>query len=99
MRGRGESPKGPKLRYVIYESSLRSTTARNMALVSRETGQDSVSMSSRQVRNLVKCPEVPENQLWRLPLLQRLLNERKQLEVALEDTSDISDVIDSLCSS
>ena len=83
----------------IVRHDVRSTTARNLALVSKETGVQVECLSSRKVRALVKTEPTPVNQEWRGPLLQKLLNERRQMKEQLERTDEINKVIDSLCSS
>ena len=83
----------------IVRHDVRSTTARNLALVSKETGVQVECLSSRKVRELVKTEPTPVNQAWRGPLLQKLLNERRQMNGQLERTNDINKVINSLCNS
>ena len=42
---------------------------------------------------------VPVQDMWRIPLLGKLLRHRYNMEINVQDTTDISDLIDSLCSS
>ena len=42
---------------------------------------------------------VPEVDRWRLPLLQRLLDQRREMEACGEEVEEITGLIDSLCSS
>ena len=83
----------------IVRSDVRSTTARNLALVTKETGFQADTLSPRQVRGLVKIDPIPVNQEWRGPLLKKLLKERIDAIRQLEKTEAIDKVIDSLCSS
>ena len=83
----------------IVSKDARSTTARNLALISEETGSDVKFLTPVQVRQLVKVPPTPVNHLWRAPLLFKLLQERSDLEQSLQDTKVITTVINSLCSS
>ena len=48
--------------------------------------------------SLVRQP-VPDEDLWRVPLLVQYLEERTMLEANMEQTDLITDLIDSLCSS
>ena len=42
---------------------------------------------------------VPDEDIWRLPLLCKFLMQRQDMEVMMENTEGITDLIDSLCSS
>ena len=42
---------------------------------------------------------VPEGDQWRVTYLEKLLVQRRAMEVTTEDTKAISELIDSLCSS
>ena len=83
----------------IVSQDIRSTTARNLNLVSKETGKCLRNLSPKVVRELVRTPGVPDRQLWRVNLLQRLLRDRRHLESLAMNTEDITDMINSLCSS
>ena len=77
----------------------RSTTSRNLGLVVRETKQELSTLTAKKVRQCVVVPEIPINHGWRVPLLKRLLQDRREMELLLVNTSDINDMINSLCSS
>ena len=83
---------------IVY-SDVRSTTSKNMLFIKRETGLDPFYVSMQDISNSVKPAEVPKNDEWRIEYLKKLLQERRELEVVLEDTKIISLLIDSLCSS
>ena len=83
----------------IIQQDVRSTTARNLELISSETGKSWSSLTAKQISQGVIVPEVPVNHVWRVRLLKRLLQDRKELEVLLVNTDDITALIDSLCSS
>ena len=42
---------------------------------------------------------VPNEDLWRLPLLEKLLLQRYEMETQVQDTTAIQELIDALCSS
>ena len=80
---------------------MGSTTGSNMARLQQETGLNIWSTTPAKVRQaLVEAEQpVPETDLWRVGLLEKLLAQRRQMEVNIEDTKAVSDLIDSLCSS
>ena len=83
----------------LISQDLRSSTARNLALVRSESGINSFTVPAQMVRNHVKLAEIPRNQEWRITLLEKLLSQRKQLEADLLDTTSLDDLINPLCSS
>ena len=61
---------------------------------------DFLLTSTRRPKTRWRVPSaVPNQDLWRLPLLCQYLFQRRQMEISLEDTKEISNLIDSLCSS
>ena len=80
-------------------SYVRSTTSKNLLLIQQESGLNPLKVSSSCIRGAMKIAEIPEKQSWRLPLLVKLLERRRVMEVDLMCTKEISGVIDSLCSS
>ena len=80
-------------------SDVRSTTSKNLLLIQQESGLNPLKVSSSCIRGAMKIAEIPENQSWRLPLLVKLLERRRVMDVDLICTMEISGVIDSLCSS
>ena len=80
-------------------NDARSTTSKNLALIQLEAGLNPLSVTSHQVREAVKVADIPVNQGWRLELLKNLLDRRRDMENMLENTDEISKMIESLCSS
>ena len=76
-----------------------STTGVNVYKLERETGLDIRSVTPAKVKQVLLENQqlTPPVDQWRLPLLERLLAERREMEVNVEDTKDISSLIDSLC--
>ena len=60
----------------IVTSDVRTTTSRNLALVQQVTGLDPSKVTSHKVREAVKVADVPVNDVWRLRLLQILIERR-----------------------
>ena len=80
---------------------MGSTTGSNIARMQQETGLNIWSTTPAKVRDaLVETEQpVPVVDQWRIPLLEKLLVQRRNMEVQTEDTKAISEIIDSLCSS
>ena len=80
---------------------MGSTTGSNIARLQQETGLNIWSTTPAKVREALVETElpVPEVDQWRIPLLEKLLVQRRNMEVQTEDTKAISEIIDSLCSS
>ena len=59
------------------------------------------STTSAKVREALLAAEQPvaEADQWRVTFLEKLLVQRRAMEMAVEDTKAISELIDSLCSS
>ena len=55
------------------------------------------NFTGHQVIQKVENAEIPPNNDWRMILLKKLLTTRRQMSAALEDTGNISLMIDSLC--
>ena len=83
----------------IVSRDIRSTTGRNLNHISRKTGLDPWLVSDAVLKESLVRDPVPEEDLWRLPLLSQYLKQRKQIETNLENTDIITDLIDSLCTS
>ena len=77
-----------------------STTGKNLAKMRQETGLNPWVTSPFEVR--LKLHEadvkVPVSDEWRLPYLQKLLEQRHELELELLDTKEIDKFINIICS-
>ena len=82
----------------IVTNDLYSATAVNSALIQRDTALDPCSVSSRLIRQQDMRRTVPDEDAWRLPVLSKLLSDRRELQTGLQDTSDLDLVIAGLCS-
>ena len=74
-----------------------SVTGSNLNNLEEEFGLDPWTSSSSQLAAKYSCYAVPAADGWRLPLLVRLLDQRKDMETMNEKTKTISELIDSLC--
>ena len=78
---------------------LRTTTGKNLHNLMMETGLDLNCDSTAAIKAALDINEVPEVDKWRLPLLSRLVDDRMELETMGEDTTNVEELITSLCSS
>ena len=78
-----------------------STTGINIYKLRKETGLNPWVTSPAEVRSVLmeRELEVPQVEQWRIPLLGKLLQQRHELDLSVEDTSQINELIESLCSS
>ena len=86
----------------LISSDLRSTTGLNLHGIRQLCNLDNLGfVSSPSVKDIMEKTriEVPPQDSWRLPCLQKFLGERFRLQAELEDTSEVDDLINSLCSS
>ena len=83
----------------IVARDIRSTTGRNLHLIQQETDLDPWVNSGKAIEEKLLREPVPDEDIWRLPLLCKLLMQRQEMELNLDNTEYISNLIDSLCSS
>ena len=83
----------------IVARDVRTTTGRNLQHVQEMTGLDPWSCLGSQVRKVLdlKLAEMPQQDEWRLQYLGKLLEQRGQKYYQMEDTSELTELIDSLC--
>ena len=81
----------------IIAHSMGSTTGRNMAMIRRETGLNPWDATPVQVRDNLPSAAVPQQDKWRLNLLQKYIAQRRKMEIDLDDTQHINSLINSLC--
>ena len=81
----------------VAAGDARTVLAGNLALVSDLSKQDLGVTSARMVRDALPVAEVPENELWRLGLLDILLRNRADLEKEGSDSKSVRAMISSLC--
>ena len=83
----------------IVGRDMGSTTGKNLRGIGKETGLNPWLASSFQVKSalnsLVTCKE---NDQWKLSLLENYLLRRQEMEEMLKCTEDITELINSLCS-
>ena len=83
----------------ISSGDGRCTTGSNTMKMSRETGLDLMTCSRQALRSALSQSTVPEEEEWRVPLLARLLQERREWIEADEDRKHMDNMIEVVCSS
>ena len=83
----------------IVARDIRTTTGSNLALIREVTVLDPWSCSSGQVRKVLGEveSEVPAPDQWRIAYLEKLLAQRGEWHYQLKDTTELTELIDSLC--
>lgn len=77
----------------------RSITCRNLKYLSLKTGLEQPhSYGSWKVREALPVQKVPMNEMWRLGLLAKLMEMRRNKFMEVKDSQRITAMIDSLCS-
>ena len=74
-----------------------SVTGQNLLNIEEEFGLDPWVSSSAQLGEKYCLYHVPDEDRWRLPLLVKLLDQKRDMAVMEENTKTISELIDSLC--
>ena len=76
-------------------------TGSNVARIQEETGLNIWVTTSGRVKDALTraVPAPPPADEWRIGLLEKLLARRQQRELEVEDTRNVDELIDSLCSS
>ena len=82
----------------MVAKDARTTSAGNLAFLAKLTGLDCMVADKMQVKSMLPVEAVPENERWRLGLLDALLLERSSIEKEAGDTKRVIALISSLCS-
>ena len=83
----------------IVARDVRTTTGNNLHLIRDMTGLDPWSCLGNQVKKVLgeKLAEVPQQDSWRLLYLEKLLDQRGEMYYRVEDTTQLTELIDSIC--
>ena len=89
----------PEIRMLanLVAQDAGSVTGSNLMNIENEFGTDPWSTTSAQLAEKYSCYAVPAEDEWRLPLLVKLLDQRRDMSACEENTKSISELIDSLC--
>ena len=83
----------------IVGRDLGSVTGKNLYNIEREFGLDPWRCYPGEIKRAYCYYMVPEMDMWRLPLLVKLLDQKLEMETCEENTKTIRELIDSLCTS
>ena len=83
----------------IVGRDQESVTGRNLSHLSEVFSLDPWTQHVTQFHKMYQGYSVPEQERWRLPLLVKLLEQRRVMAACEEEVEDITGLIDSLCSS
>ena len=80
---------------------VNTTTGQNMNILRLETGLDPLTSSLVKLKAELgrKLVAVPDEDIWRVKYLGKLLEARGEANYEREDTEQLTVLIDSLCSS
>ena len=81
----------------IVARDKASVTGRNLEMLREETGLNPWTAKPAQIRERLPKKEVPQQDQYRLGLLEKYLSTRKVMESDMADTKEIGGLIDSLC--
>ena len=78
---------------------VQTTTGSNLQYIKEMTSLDPWRSISRQVKKVLmnRLTDMPDSDIWRLPYLARLLEQRGELHHKMVDTSELTELVDSLC--
>ena len=83
----------------VASNDVRCTTGRNYSNLSRETGLDLRTGHKLSIRKAISQSNASAEEEWRVPLLARLLGERREYRQADKKTEQMDRLIDEVCSS
>ena len=82
----------------IYEKDLRSVYGNNLRKISNICEIDIDNLSTQIIKNKVRYRNLPENEHWRIPILNEMLFAREN-NIGIEGLSkkDINGIINYVC--
>ena len=85
----------------VVARDVQSTTGHNLNILGWETGLDPLTCSQDKLRAALsmRLPAVPDGDTWRMNYLGKLLEARGQAHYKGDDVMELTDLIDSLCTS
>ena len=85
----------------IAGADIRSITGSNVYNIEKETGLKLIVDNLGKLRkNLLSMKtEVPNQDTWRIGCLRKFLSEKYEMKAKLQDTEQLQNLIDSLCTS
>ena len=81
----------------IVGRERQSTTAKNLLLIQNLTKLDPWVFSSQRIKLELPVKNIPEDQKWRIGLMEKLMTMRYNKNLCVEDSTRICAMLDSLC--
>ena len=82
----------------IYEKDLRSVYGNNLRKISKTCDIDIENLSTQIIKNKVRYRNLPENENWRIPILNEMLFARENnIEIEGLSKKDINGIINYVC--
>ena len=82
----------------VVARDSRSVTCKNVSLLKSVSGLSPWDFAKWRIKERLPVAAIPANNEWRLSLLKKLLDIRRQQELQAENTLKTTQMIDSLCS-
>ena len=76
----------------------QSNTCRNLLHIKRVSELDPWDFSSQRIKLNLPVKGIPEDQQWRIGLMEKLMKMKEQKHIYVEDSTRICAMLDSLCS-
>ena len=83
---------------MVVARDSRSVTCKNVSLLKSVSGLSPWDFAKWRIKERLPVAAIPANNEWRLSLLKKLLDIRRQQELQAENTLKTTQMIDSLCS-
>ena len=82
----------------IVARDIRTTTGNNLSVIHDLTSLDPWSCFGSQEKKILgeKLAEVPQQDWWRISYLEKLLTERSEKHYSMDDTTELTELIDTL---
>ena len=87
-----------KVLFNIMRKDIQSNTGKNMNWIQNQTGLNPSKVNARVMRNHKMIEDIPEADVWRIPMLDKLLRKKRELETLLLNTDEVEHLINGVCS-
>ena len=81
----------------VFSNDIQSVTGRNLANIQNLFNLDPRKDPVCSFKEAMVGYQTPDNETWRLPLLRKLMEQRRELSACEEDVANIDELIESLC--
>ena len=82
----------------IVARDVRSVTSRNIKLIETVSGLSPWDYSKWRIKEKLAKTDIPDNNMWRIGLLKKMLVLRQERSAQCVDTKQLDEMIESLCS-